>query len=526
MKDYLYYLVDERMDSEELSSVKEVLCNKGAKVISILPSKEAIQKGLKRVKGKRKFALIVGNTIESAEAAKRTNTDFCAILDGTTPQEAFSSYPYRQLLTDIKLLPLLGQPYPYKKLSGIDWQIQKYRRWVHFKQIRGRSHRSKPNVKEFVCQNCGEIYTGNYCPVCGQKHNVKRYELKNIFKEFVTEAIDLEHGFMRSFMELFWRPGYMMRDYLNGHRKSYNKPFNAIFLLATVYLIAAHLLDPASFGNKKQDTRLEDIPTISLQLSADSSNKEIAPYLNQITTLSKEAIIIKRNNDANLAVQAADSILKRQHSSIFMSSEDSLLIMRQVMASINKADSVKLSDVLKENVKEYDGFWGGFAQLAASNAETVEKFEEKYYHEGTLLYSMMEMIKDFFDMNKAVTIILLIPVMVYCARRSFRTTLVGMKLNLAEYIVVFTHFGAQLMWLQLFTLLTSRQADFSPFVDMGTGIMLLTWDMKQLFNLSWKDSLKRTIIYMYGNAFIFGLILTAFLSILSSMLMWVLYQIT
>ena len=527
MKDYLYYLIDERMDSEELVSVKETLCAKGAKVICILPSKEAIRKALKSIKGPKKYALVVGNTVESAIAAQKAKTDFCGILDESTHKDAFSSYPYRQLLFDIKLLPLLGQPYPYKKYGWFLNKLITFSRLIHFKQIRGLSHKAKHNVNEFVCQNCGETYSGNYCPTCGQTHKVKRFEVTTIAKEFVSEAMDIEHGFLRSFLELFWRPGYMMRDYLNGRRKDYNKPFKAIFVLATVYLIAAHLLDPASFGNKERELGLGDIPTISQKLAADSTNQDIFSHLNQITSLSREAIVIKRNQTTALSVEMADSVMRRQHTSLFMSKEDSLLVMKQVTAAMNKADSVKLSEVLMENVKDVKGFFGWGARLAAKNAQTVEKFQEKYYHEGTLLYSMVDLVEDFFDMNKAITIVLLIPVMVFCARRSFRTTLVGMKLNLAEYIVVFTHFGSQLMWLQLFSLFTTQQADFNPLmVDMGTGFMLLTWDMKQLFNLGWKNAFKRTVFYMYGYGILFAIILTFAFSILGSFVMWIMYQIT
>ena len=170
MKDYLYYLFDETMHTDELSAVKEQLCARGAKVLDLVPSKKTIGKRLKELKGPKRYALLIGNNTEAQQAAHKAGVDFCAWADGTTPEVNFKVLPYRKILTDIKLLPLLGQPYPYMRLGWLGRTVMKYSRWVHFKQIRGLSHKAKHNVNEFVCQNCGETYSGNYCPTCGQTH--------------------------------------------------------------------------------------------------------------------------------------------------------------------------------------------------------------------------------------------------------------------------------------------------------------------------------------------------------------------
>ena len=56
----------------------------------------------------------------------------------------------------------------------------------------------------------------------------------------------------RTLKELFWRPGYMIRDYLNGHRQFYFPPFKlvavAVVLLVFVgWLTGVHGLSPLSF---------------------------------------------------------------------------------------------------------------------------------------------------------------------------------------------------------------------------------------------------------------------------------------
>ena len=263
-------------------------------------------------------------------------------------------------------------------------------------------------------------------------------------------------------------------------------------------------------------------------MAADTTNNDIVPQLYEINKLATEVIAIRREQSTQEALHLADSIMKSHRGSgLLMSKADSIMVMRQIMAGLNKADSVKLSQALMESLEDSDSKWTSFARLAAKNSEVIEKFQEKYYHEGTLLYSMVDLVSDFMGMNKAAIIILMIPVMVFCARKSFRTTLVGMKTNLAEYIVMFTIFGCQQMWIQLFSLIATQSSDFtySWGMDMGSCILILVWDLKQFFNLSWGDSFKRTILYMYGYSFVFGIILTFVLSILGSAVMWLLYQI-
>lgn len=524
MKDYLYYLFDEKMNSAELSSVKEEICASGAKVIDLSPTKKEIYKRLKELKGPKKYALLIGNTVESQQAAQKARVHFCGWLDGSTDATDFQSLPYRQLLKDIKLLPLLSHPYPYHNYGWLGNTVKKYIRWIHFKQIKGMSHKPKHSEQLHVCRNCGETYEGNFCPTCGQTHKTPRFDIKDLFKNILSEAINIEHGFLRNFLELFWRPGYMVSDYLSGKRKDYHKPFQTIFVLATIYLVAAHLLDPASFV-KKEEVKLEDLATTSKQLSESYVETNLQPWLDEIRNLTDTVIAIKREGDALMAEQMTDSIIRAQGRIWKMSKQDSLFIVNRVRRGIAKTDDQKLSEVMA-NEEELPGFIGWVARLSIRNMEVVEKFEERYYHEGTFLYAMVEMIKDFFDMNKAVAIILMIPVMVFCARRSFRTTLVSMRTNLAEYILLFTFIGSQLLWLQLITLLFTQTSNFAHSFDTGAGIMFLIWDLKQFFNLTWGDAFKRSVLYMGGYSILLAILLVPTISVLGSIVMWFLYQIT
>ena len=86
-----------------------------------------------------------------------------------------------------------------------------------------------------VCSNCGGEYEGRYCPQCGQAGTWSRYT----WRQVLLNVLDIwglgNRPMFRTIKELFWRPGYMIRDYLEGHRQSYFPPFK--LLAVTVILM-------------------------------------------------------------------------------------------------------------------------------------------------------------------------------------------------------------------------------------------------------------------------------------------------
>lgn len=91
------------------------------------------------------------------------------------------------------------------------------------------------------CLCCGHEYRGNYCPNCGQSASTGRLSFHAALVQVAASLTNLESGFVRSCVELFYRPGYMIRDYLYGKRTGYQKPFSMLFVLATIHVVVHYL---------------------------------------------------------------------------------------------------------------------------------------------------------------------------------------------------------------------------------------------------------------------------------------------
>lgn len=89
---------------------------------------------------------------------------------------------------------------------------------------------------EAECQYCGHVFRGNYCPRCGQSRAVgaKAMTVARTFREAYPQ---LSNNYIRTLLQLIFRPGYMVRDYLRGHRVIYRSPLNALVITMSIMAI-------------------------------------------------------------------------------------------------------------------------------------------------------------------------------------------------------------------------------------------------------------------------------------------------
>ena len=89
-----------------------------------------------------------------------------------------------------------------------------------------------------VCSNCAHEYTGRYCPQCGQAGTWSRFSWRQAFFNLLDIWGLGSRPIFRTVRDLFWRPGYMVRDYLNGHRQFYFPPFKllAVTLVLLIFV--------------------------------------------------------------------------------------------------------------------------------------------------------------------------------------------------------------------------------------------------------------------------------------------------
>ena len=112
---------------------------------------------------------------------------------------------------------------------------EKYER---FKEWQVKPHEVAPLTADLhECATCGTQFHGNFCPRCGQKSTIGRYSFKTAFLLFLDVWGLGNRGMFRTIRDLLLRPGYMIRDYLNGMQMAYFPPFKMFFLVIALFVL-------------------------------------------------------------------------------------------------------------------------------------------------------------------------------------------------------------------------------------------------------------------------------------------------
>lgn len=101
------------------------------------------------------------------------------------------------------------------------------------------------DAEEHVCLNCGTTFRGKHCPECRQKASTKRLDMIVTIRNVVDKYITFDSGLVHTVVDLLYRPGYMVRDYIQGYRIEYVEP-----LMLMIILLAVQYMMPSAFPEK------------------------------------------------------------------------------------------------------------------------------------------------------------------------------------------------------------------------------------------------------------------------------------
>ncbi len=97
-----------------------------------------------------------------------------------------------------------------------------------------------------TCINCGSPLTGEYCSHCGQRDGERKLTTKAVLSSAVQELFKINSGFLFTAYRLATRPWIVIRDYINGHRVHYTKPFTML-ITVLLYLVLLGAVFDAEF---------------------------------------------------------------------------------------------------------------------------------------------------------------------------------------------------------------------------------------------------------------------------------------
>ncbi len=121
------------------------------------------------------------------------------------------------------------------------------------------------------CANCGVPMNGPYCSACGQPEKGMVRPLANVMSDVADTIFNIDSRIFRSIIPLYFRPGFLTREYFLGRRTRYVTPFRLYFFLCVVSILAIQFalnLDSAKF-NLLRTTSGEAIETSATDADVD-----------------------------------------------------------------------------------------------------------------------------------------------------------------------------------------------------------------------------------------------------------------
>jgi hypothetical protein len=131
---------------------------------------------------------------------------------------------------------------------------------------------TKETPKSAVCLNCGTPLHGRYCSACGQEDRPAAPTMKQVVGDAWEAITDLEGRILQSVGLLFFFPGFLTREYLEGRRVRWVSPMRLYLVISVVYFALVSFTGWS--GNFDIEVRGETVAETQAELEARGFESE------------------------------------------------------------------------------------------------------------------------------------------------------------------------------------------------------------------------------------------------------------
>jgi len=493
----------------------------GEDVSRAKPDPEGLLYAIRQLGVKKKRVLYIGDSTVDAETAQAAGVDFAGVTHGVTTADELAAYPHRRIMDSLtellaprriavrqilllllllwlswaESIPLDEDPtfifftlflvYLLKMGSTRRLLPREVKAWLcekchplivrarafHIRQIRGKAP-APLSTEKCTCRNCGHTFTGNFCPRCGQTRGVYRFRLRHAPGNILRSLFRVDGKFGHTLIALLYRPGHLMRGFMQGRRAAYSMPLQTLFLLVAFYLLAVQLVIPKIKEEKPEFTDTEKVERIRKSLA------ELQEGRNEETDSLAMAIW-----DASIALQKSN------------------------LAEVLPADSLKSNEKLKE--EENVTILG----IGLNSSQFGEKLDT-YIRDIPFLGRVWELLKRWGHGNRTLHVIAILPLFAVGTYWSFQNRWQlrkhprRVRFNLMEHFFIQAYIAGQIMLLSILVLpfgLADYEADIFA-LPWSIIFLLFWWDLRQLYLCSWWASFCRTVwMFVYGFLLFIGI---------------------
>jgi len=532
----IHELLDQHLPADFLDIVVG-----GEDVTRAKPAPEGLLLAIERLGVEKTDVLYVGDSTVDAETARAAGVDFAGVTHGVTTADELAAYPHRRIMASLD--ELLDEdektPHPTARrriavhqvliLALLLWiaceesfpldddptylfflfflayllRVLRTRRvlppaakqWLrtrchplivrcralHIRQIRGKTP-VPLSTQPCTCRNCGHTFTGNFCPRCGQTRSVYRFRLKHAPGNILRSLFRVDGKFGRTLVALLYRPGHLMRDFMQGRRASHSMPLQTLFLLVAFYLLAVQLVIPQIQTEK---------PTV------ESDSMQVAKLRESIADLQEDSVY-------------ADDTLSKAANELAIA-----LLQKELTQKLHTADSLAAAD--QSDLDELSQA----ARTLAGETKLSHRLEAGI-RSVPFLNRVWELLKRWSHGNRTLHVVATLPLLAiatlwaFQSRRRLRRCPPKVCFNLMEHFFIQAYIAGQIMLVSILLLpigLTAYADDLFA-LPWWAIFLLFWWDFRQLYLCSWWESFGRTLLmFVYALLLLIGIVMFVLLLI-------------
>ncbi len=104
-------------------------------------------------------------------------------------------------------------------------------------------------LEECVCLNCNHVFTGRFCPDCGQSVSEFDRPFGFVFYDFLGNFVAFDSRLVKTISSLMFRPGKLTSQFFKGKRASYAPPFRVFIFLSFILFLMLQVTTRRSLTN-------------------------------------------------------------------------------------------------------------------------------------------------------------------------------------------------------------------------------------------------------------------------------------
>jgi hypothetical protein len=171
-----------------------------------------------------------------------------------------------------------------------------------------------PQPLTLVCANCHSALAGEYCAVCGQRHEPHVHTVAHFAGEALESVSHADSRLWRTLWYLLARPGFLTREFFAGRRVRYLPPFRLYLVISLMFFLVVGL--PEGVAIKVDDGSPED-RVENMNAAAAALEKQTGAGSEQLKLAAarirqqaeKEKAALKADEDDGTADAAPESVV-------------------------------------------------------------------------------------------------------------------------------------------------------------------------------------------------------------------------